>query len=147
MNMEENDILSLMVKDHCKIEKLLDDLERHIDKDHLPIKESFYKFEWELEKHLFVEEKAIFTSYHPEDISEGYKMLPEITIQHNFIINQLNNWRKDVQSKKKIDGFNEFKRFLVKHREFEEKEIYPRLDQSLDETQKKHIIERIDEIA
>jgi len=35
----------------------------------------------------------------------------------------------------------------MKHREFEEKEIYPRLDQSLDETQKKHITERIDEIV
>jgi len=35
----------------------------------------------------------------------------------------------------------------MKHREFEEKEVYPRLDQSLDETQKKQIIERINEIV
>ena len=147
MNREENDILSLMVKDHCKIEKLLDDLKRHIDKDHPRIKESFYKFEWELEKHLFVEEKVIFTSYNPENVSEGYKMLPELTKQHNFIISKLNNWRKDIQNKRRIDGFNEFKRFMMKHRDFEEKEVYPRLDQSLDETQKKQIIERIDEIV
>jgi len=35
----------------------------------------------------------------------------------------------------------------MKHREFEEKEVYPRLDQSLDETQKKQIIETINEIV
>ena len=144
--MSENDILLRMVKDHCKIEKLLDEFEENVEKDYLMIRKSFNKFEWELEKHLFVEEKAIFTSYNPEDVSEGYKMLPELTKQHNLIINKLNNWGKDIQNKRRIDGFYEFKRFLMKHREFEETELYPRLDQSLDETQKKLIIERINEI-
>jgi len=144
--MSENDILPCMIKDHCKIENLLDDFQENIEKEYSLMKKSFTKFEWELEKHIFVEEKAIFTSYHPEDVSEGYKMLPELTIQHNFILNQLNNWRRDFQSKKKIDGLNKFKKFLIKHKEFEEKEIYPKLDQSMDEKQKKYIIDRLDEI-
>ena len=144
--MSENDILPCMIKDHCKIEKLLADFQENIEKEYPLMKKSFTKFEWELEKHIFVEEKAIFTSYHPEDVSEGYKMLPELTIQHNFILNQLNNWRRDFQSKKNIDDLNKFKNFLINHREFEEKEIYPKLDQSLNETQKKHIIDRLDEI-
>ena len=135
--MGENDILNKMIKDHCKIEKLLDELEKNVQKDYPAMRESFNKFEWELEKHLFVEEKAIFTSYDPEDVSEGYIMLPELIKQHNFIVNMLNNWRKDVQSKKKISDFYEFKKFLIKHRTFEEKEVYPRLDETLDETQKK----------
>ena len=145
--MGENDILPKMIKDHCRIEKLLDELEKNVDKEYSIMRESFNKFEWELEKHLFIEEKAIFISYNPEDVSEGYKMLPELTKQHNFIVNMLNNRRKDVQSKKKIGDFYEFKKFLIKHRTFEEKEVYPRLDEALDETQKKHIIDRINEIV
>ena len=145
--MNESDILTLMVKDHCRIEKLLDELEKNVDKEHPMMKESFYKFEWELEKHLFTEEKAIFTQYNPEDVTEGYKMLPELIKQHNFIVNQLDLWRKDIRNNKKIDGFYDFKKYLIKHRFFEENEVYPRLDQSLDEKQKKHIISRINEIT
>ena len=145
--MSENDILPIMIKDHCRIEKLLDELEENIENDYSIMKESFNRFEWELEKHLFAEEKAIFTSYNPEDVSDGYKMLPELTKQHNFIVNTLNNWRKNIQGRKKLDGFYEFKKFLMNHRDFEEREVYPRLDQSLDEIQKKHIVDRINEIV
>ena len=145
--MSENAILPLMVKDHCKIEKLLDQLEESTKKDQSTMIKLFNKFEWELEKHIFVEEKAIFTSYNPKDISEGYKMLPELTKQHNYIVNQLNIWRKDVRNKRKINNFYEFKKFLIKHKDFEEKEVYPNLDQSLNEEQKKHIIDRINEFV
>ena len=147
MNMKENEILPLMVNDHCRLEKLLDDLEKNIDKEQTVMRESFYRFEWELEKHLFTEEKAIFTVYNPEDVSEGYKMLPELIKQHNFIVNKLDNWRKNIRNNKKIDGFYEFKKFLINHREFEEKEVYPRLDQTLDDKQKKLIISRINELT
>jgi len=145
--MKENEILPLMVNDHCRLEKLLDDLEKNIDKEQTVMRESFYQFEWELEKHLFTEEKAIFTLYNPEDVSEGYKMLPELIKQHNFIVNKLDNWRKNIRNNKKIDGFYDFKKFLINHREFEEKEVYPRLDQTLDDTQKKLIIRRINELT
>lgn len=145
--MKENNILPLMVNDHCRLEKLLDDLEKNIDKEQTVMRESFYQFEWELEKHLFTEEKAIFTLYNPEDVSEGYKMLPELIKQHNFIVNKLDNWRKNIRNNKKIDGFYEFKKFLINHREFEEKEVYPRLDQTLDDKQKKLIIRRINELT
>jgi len=145
--MNKKNILPLMVKDHCKIEKLLDALERNIDKDYETMRESFNNFEWVLEKHLFIEEKAIFTFYNPKDVSEGYRMLPELTKQHNFLINQLNNWRKDVRNKKKINGFYEFKKILISHKGFEEKEVYPRLDKTLSDDQKKEIISRINEMV
>jgi len=145
--MYEKNILPRMVKDHCKIENLVDKLEETMGEDFDVMKNSFNEFEWELEKHLFVEEKAIFTSYNPVDTSEGYKMLPELMKQHNYIVNQLNNWRHDLNTKGKIEGFHEFKQFLIKHRTFEEKEVYPRLDEVLDEKQKQHVINRINEIV
>jgi len=145
--MSENNILDVMINDHRRLEKFLDEFEANIDKEYSLMRESFNKFEWELEKHLFTEEKAIFTLYNPEDVTGGYKMLPELTNQHNFLVNKLDNWRKDIRNNRKIEGFYEFKKFLIKHREFEEKEVYPRLNESLDEAQKKQIINRIKEIT
>ena len=138
------DILTLMVKDHFKIEKLLDGLEKNAEKDHSIMMKSFNKFEWELEKHIFVEEKAIFTSYNPENVIMGYKMLPELTKQHNVILNKLDNMRRDARSRRKITDIYGFKEFLIKHKNFEEQSLYPKLDQELDEVEKeKKMAERL----
>jgi hemerythrin superfamily protein len=144
--MSENDILPRMIEDHSKIEKLMDEFEGDIDKDYKIMKKSFTKFEWKLEKHIFVEEKVIFTNYNPEDVTEGYRMLPELTKQHNYILNQLSNWRKNINNKEKINGFYKFKKVLINHKIFEENEVYPKLDQSLTESDKKLIIDRLNEI-
>ncbi len=143
---ESSNILALMVKDHCKIEELINILEKNIEKDAPTVAESFNKFEWNLEKHIFIEEKAIFTSYNPEDIIEGYKMLPELTKQHNILLNKLDLMRKDVRKKRGISYITEFKEFLLSHKNFEEKNVYPKLNESLDDQQKRLIIEKINEI-
>ena len=144
---ESISILDLMVKDHKKIESLINDLEEKTKEDFDALKKSFNKFEWELEKHIFTEEKAIFTSYNPEDVTEGYKMLPELTKQHNYIINTLNNWREDIRKKRLITDVYDFKEFIIKHRNFEEEMVYPKLDESLTEDDKKHIVIKINEIV
>jgi len=146
MNKSTN-IFKLMVKDHNKIEELLENLELKNNEDFDSMRDAFNKFEWELEKHIFTEEKAIFTSYNPEDVSQGYKMLPELTKQHNFLLNKLNNWRKDVRNKRMISDFYSFKVYLVRHKNFEEEKVYPMLDQSLSEDEKRHIMSKINEIV
>jgi len=143
---KSNKILSLMTKDHCKIEELLNNLENSNKIDFESMSKSFYKFEWELEKHIFIEEKAIFTSYRPDNVVEGFKMLPELTNQHNFILNTINNWRNEVRKKRNLTNIYSFKQFLIKHKNYEEKEVYPKLDQALSEHEKKHIIAKINEI-
>lgn len=145
MNKSTN-ILAIMIKDHCKIEKLLDELEQKTNQEYAEMVKAFNKFEWELEKHVFAEEKAIFTNYNPQDVTEGYRMLPELTKQHNYIVNQLNNWRRDIRNKKTISDIFSFKQFIIRHKNYEEKEVYPRLDQALTEDQKIKIVEKIQEI-
>lgn len=144
---ESINILALMVKDHCKIDELINRLEE-VSKhdDYSEFVKAFNKFEWELEKHIFAEEKAIFTSYKADDVNQDYKMLPELTQQHNYIVNKLNNWRDNVRKKHVLNDINEMKEFLVRHRNFEEKEVYPKLDQGLTEDEKRHIIAKINEI-
>ena len=140
-------IFKIMASDHCKIENLLNDLEEKNNKDFDSMYQAFNKFEWELEKHIFTEEKAIFTSYNPENITEGYKMLPELTKQHNFILNKLNNWRKDIRNNRMISDLYSFKVYLIRHKNFEEDKVYPMLDQSLPEDEKRHIVAKINEIV
>ena len=136
-----------MTRDHGKIEQLITDLEEKSKQDFETMRKSFNKFEWELEKHIFTEEKAIFTSYNPEDVTEGYKMLPELTKQHNYIINTLNNWRDDVRKRRTPSDIYSFKEFIIKHRNFEEEKVYPQLDEALSEEEKRHVIAKINEIA
>ena len=139
-------IFKLMAKDHCKIENLLNNLEEKNNEDFDSMYIAFNNFEWELEKHIFTEEKAIFTSYNPEDVIEGYKMLPELTKQHNFIVNTLNNWREDIRKKRTLSDVYSFKEFIIKHKDFEEEKVYPQLDEGLTEEQKRHIVAKINEI-
>ena len=144
---EDFSILSLMVKDHCKLEELISELEEKNKGDFEEMKKAFNKFEWELEKHIFTEEKAIFTDYNPDNVSEGYKMLPELTNHHNFIVNKLNNWRKDIRKKKMLTDIYSFKEFMINHRKFEEEKVYPQLEEALSEEDKHHIAAKINEIV
>jgi hypothetical protein len=139
-------ILELMMKDHRKIENLIHDLDKKSKEDFDTMKKSFNNLEWTLEKHIFTEEKAIFTTYNPEDVIEGYKILPELTKQHNYIINTLNNWRKDILKKRMLSNVYSFKEFLIRHRNFEEEKVYPKLDESLSKNDKRLIIAKINEI-
>ncbi len=140
-------ILSLMTKDHKKIEELLNLLEKESKKDYESMKKAFIIFEWELEKHIFTEEKAIFTSYNPKDVEEGYKMLPQLTEHHNYILNTLNNWRDDIRKRRKITDVQKFKNFLINHKNFEEEKVYPKLDESISKNEKRHIVAKINEIV
>ncbi|MCJ2534148.1 MAG: hypothetical protein LN364_02815 [Candidatus Thermoplasmatota archaeon] len=89
----------------------------------------------------------MFTAYNPEDVTEGYKMLPELTKQHNVILNKLGNMRQDVLKRRPIQDISSFIEFLTRHKDYEEREVYPKLDETLDESQKKFIIDRINEIV
>lgn len=145
--MDENlSILSLMKNDHDYIETLIENLSKSIDGSFDEMRKAFEKFEWKIEKHLFTEEKAVFIFYEPIDTSEGYKMLPVIMKQHNYILNEVNVMRKDISNGIAPDALENLKSFLEKHKNYEERELYPRLDESLSVDQKKIMIDRINEI-
>ncbi len=144
--MKSTSILELMIADHGKILKLLNDVEKSIGIELVSLMKVFDTFEWELEKHIFTEEKAIFTSYSPKNIVEGYKMVPELVQQHNDILNRIRVMRKDLMWNKPVK-FHEFKELIVAHKTYEEVSLYPKLDQELTTQQKQEIIHKIREIV
>ena len=143
--MKSNAILDVMVKDHNHLMRYLEDVKKNIKSDFDVLLKSFNTFEWNLEKHFFVEERAIFTWYNPEFVDEGYKLFLDLTKQHTALLEKLRLLKKDLQNNKTPD-FTDFKNMLMKHKNYEEKNVYPTLDQQIDEGEKFFIIERINEI-
>jgi len=139
-------ILDFMVKDHAVILDLLGEIEKNIGGDFEILLKSFNSFEWCFEKHIFVEERAIFASVNPINLFEKYPIIPELLEEHLVLLDCLSKIRKDLLRKKRID-FSKFKNLLINHKNFEEKNVYPNLDQELDNSQKNSIFERINEFS
>ena len=139
-----NTILEIMIGNHTLIETLLLDFKDNLEKDVKLTEESFDKFRWELEKHIFVEEKVIFKFCDlPE--SEICKTAQDLVKDHDTMLEMLNEVKNDLVFNNKVDISN-FQELLTNHRNIEEKILYPKLDQQLGETQKEIIIARINEI-
>jgi len=140
----KNTILDLMIGHHALLEVLLTVLKDNLEKGSGAIRESLDEFRWQLEKHVFVEERVIFEPcrVRGSDICEVIKHLVE---EHDTMMKMLNNMRDDM-TKKDAAGITAFQELLKEHREVEERKLYPKLDIDLDKFQKEGIIKRINEI-
>jgi ribosomal protein L31E len=59
----------------------------------------------------------------------------------------LNNWREDIRHRRTLSDVYSFKEFLQRHTQFEEEKVYPKLDESLSDDAKRHIVAKINEIV
>jgi len=143
--MKKETILEVMIKDHDKIVKLLNSFEKCLYQDKLILEKIFNEFFWELEKHLFTEEKVIFTMYEPEEQVEFHSIIPRLIKDHDLIYNKLKEMKKSIKSHKECN-YQDFHNIFLKHKNFEEESFYSKLDETLDEKTKKFIINRIKEI-
>lgn len=143
--MKSTAILDLMVKDHIRLMDYLKDVENNLGRGFGFLSNSFNTFQWNLEKHFFVEERAIFTSYNPDEPDNEYNYFSDLMDQHTEIFETIKLLRKKLQKREPFD-LNELKKLLVKHKTFEEKSIYPVLDQEIDDCTKRVIIDRIKDI-
>jgi hemerythrin superfamily protein len=139
--MKTNSIIGLMLKDH---EKIVDCLNKVEEGGHPDI-EAFLKFEWHLKKHIFIEEKAIFISYQPSDDSEEEKIFNKLSKEHTVIMDLLDKILKESFPRGNT-SFNKLKKLLAVHKKFEENEVYPKLEEKLNEKNKREIIKKITEI-
>ncbi len=139
--MKTNSIMELMLKDH---EKIVDYLNKVEEEGHPDI-EAFLKFEWLLKKHIFIEEKAIFISYQPSDDYEEERTFNKLSKEHTVIMDLLDKILEESFPRGNTN-FNKLKRLLAVHKKFEENEVYPKLEEKLNEKNKRDIIEKITEI-
>ena len=115
--MENDTILKLMIKDHADILEYLKVVEDRINIGGKQLQKAFHYFEWKLEKHLFVEERAIFTGYYPEHTEEGYEIFIGITKQHNAILGKLKKLKNDLREGKNVNILD-FKKMLIEQKNY-----------------------------
>lgn len=144
--MKSTRISELMVKDHNLIMQSIKGLEDIKERDITYINKLFNDFKWNLEKHFFVEERAVFTFYNPEKIDESYEIFSKLAKQHTQILKKVESLQKKLQKWEPFD-FEDLKKLLVAHKNLEENNLYPVLDQEISEGEKRFIIERIEDIS
>jgi hemerythrin len=138
----EHSIEFLMKKEHEKINELINKFKNSLNKDFKNSKEAFNSFKWNLEKHFFAEEKAIFSALVSEqEVDDIFELIKE----HQKIMEQVNNIEDDLDENKKPD-VSILNEILTKHALYENDVFYPKLDELLSTAQKQEIIERAKEV-
>lgn len=133
-----------MLGHHALIGLLLLAFRDTLIKDIESAEKLFDEFRWELDKHIFIEERAVFRFCEPLE-SEICKIARNLVKEHDIMLGMLNEVKNNLTTRNKpdISGFQEL---LTTHRRVEEEILYPKLDQRLDKVQKEAIIARINEI-
>lgn len=129
----------LLMKEHGNLLSYLVKLSKEEDEEKL--KEFYDNFKWTLQKHFFVEEKAIFSFYEKikgEEVHEIFELMRE----HGDLLDLMKIVGEDF-SKERIE---ELKDLLIKHQRFEDEVFYPKLDNDLNEEQKRELVEKIKEV-
>jgi hypothetical protein len=133
-------ISTVMKRHHGQIEGMLNKVVKleGNDNDKLQL---FNRFKWELEKHFFTEEKAIFFFIDNEhkNINE---MKSHLLKEHDVIMNNIEEIDTNLRDRKDFDVVK-FRELLEKHKRYEDENFYPTLDNELDDTKKKIIMDRI----
>lgn len=133
-------INSLLIKEHGKLILYLVKFSKEENKE--KAKQFFENFKWTLQKHFFVEEKAIFDFYEKikgDKVNDIFDLMGE----HGDLLDLMKFIEEDF-SEKRIE---ELKKLLIKHHTFEDEVFYPKLDRDLTEDQKKELIEKIKEVV
>ena len=137
-------ISSLMKEEHRRINEMLNVFDQKKKNNFKEALELFKKFDWNLKKHFFLEEKAIFEIYGSitgQEVSDIFELMEE----HGTILDLLKGIEQSIESWKE-PATSLVRETLEKHSDFEDSVFYPKLDKELSEGQKSEIAERAKEI-
>jgi len=140
--MNETTISRIMSAEHVAINSLIDELWLNLE-DHKS-QAIFGKLRWVLEKHFYLEEKAIFDLYTPKTDKDLLEVA-ELVKQHEELRILFNNIGQAIEQGIKPD-LRTLQELERNHAKFEDEVFYPKLDKELDEEQKAKIIDKSREI-
>ncbi len=136
---------SIMCMEHKRIISYITDFEIAFGLDKKEAKRRWRKLKWNIEKHFFVEEKAIFNFFNDvsgEEISEIFAIMDE----HGKILALVKEIERNLKNEDITPETIKLKMLLSSHTNFEDSTIYPMLDSRLNDEQKREIINRAQEI-
>jgi hemerythrin-like domain-containing protein len=136
-------IRELMVREHLAIENFLKELDSQRENLSRTM-EILSRLKWTLEKHFIMEEKAIFeilNGLKGVEIDETFELLRD----HQQILELINNIEEGFENGSEVN-LQRVKEMLEKHLEMEGIFFYPKLDNVLEERDKKEILDKAREI-
>lgn len=143
-NCETKTLTGAMDKDHCRISSLIESIKfangKSLSAEYL----LFNEFKWSLEKHIFIEEKVIFTNIDTPN-PEINNMVLQLVEEHNTMLNALDKIENDLQTKQvgNKQDLDNVKKLLFRHKMLEDTKFYPLLDEVLNTEEKDKMIEKI----
>ena len=144
--MAQETILSLMLNHHALIETMFAVFRDDAKAKSKRTSASLSELTWEMQKHFFVEESAIFNIPLMQLKEIGvFTIITQLRKEHVIMLKSLKYFADNLETTTG-DDIEEFFNLLDNHRKIEEINLYPRLDKQLLANQKENIIERIDEI-
>ena len=135
------------MKNHHKIiDALFERFENEVGGEPEEVVKVFERFKWELQKHIFLEEKAIFSFCQKCYIGEDKvtDIAADMVKAHDEILEKLNDLENELILENNFE-ISELKDLLLEHEEEEENNLYPVLDERLDSLYKKIVIKKIKE--
>ena len=144
MENKNNSILNLMVSHHALLEALFVLFRDEVAEKSPRAGNSLAELIWETKKHFFTEENAIF-DFVPLENVEILTTINHLKDEHLIMLSNLSGFAEDL-SKVTSDEVDAFYKMLEDHRQVEEKELYPKLDEKMREEQKAQVILHINQI-
>ncbi len=142
---KDNTILNLMIDHHALIEVYLSIVQNKLDEKPETVKEAFDNFKWQLEKHFFFEERSIFPSYKAGNV-KIVGLIEEIISEHIMILQKTVALQEQLNKGEAIE-VSDLQKTVTVHREKEEKELYPLLDEEFTPYQKETTAKKIGAIV
>ena len=142
--MAENNISNLMINHHALIGAIFILFRDEVKEKSPRAGSTLSELAWEIKKHFFAEENAIFDFIPLRDMNI-FKTINHLKDEHLAMLNSLKNF-SDNFLEITDEQIEEFFNLLEDHHQTEEQNLYPKLDKELRDEQKKKIVSRINEI-
>jgi len=137
----EYTIQSIFAKDHIEIQDELDHLDVLCERPNEEFLPEYKRFHWHLQKHFYMEEKALWTFCDMEKKFDQ-DMINELLNDHDFLIEFYNRIEITEPSERKFI-LSEFIKKINTHVQYETTNFYKVLDDELEQNEKEMVIDII----
>lgn len=136
-------IADVMRDEHIRLTKMLLGLMSVVSADSEGTFKKFIEFKWNIEKHFFVEEQAIFAVY-TSKVDVGRREVNLIS-EHKLMAKMLTEFEARIY-KGELPDFSDFRKIMFKHQGVEDDYFYTGLETNLNEDMKADIINKTLEV-
>ena len=139
-------ITELMISNHNRLGELFNDFKSVKHKDKKKTKELFNRFKEELITHFITEEKVIKNVLGKKKEKLFCNILPvasSLNLEHKKMLAQLEKISDSIKDNEEKINTSEFHLMLKRHKNIEERLLYPELDRLLGKKERCYILDKI----